>query len=192
MVAGIAFVALFAFHGAVYLTLRTTGELHARAVSLGRLLSVPAVLLGAAFLIWTLAVGIDKNDQEIFPGVVLVVLAAAAPSQLPSSCVEAGKAAPSSATATTIVLAVILLFTELYPRVMVSSTDFADSLTITNSSSAHYTLVVISIFTLVLLPVILLYQAWSYHVFRARLANTDPGSPAELLGRKRVDPAGGA
>ena len=68
VVAGIAFVALFAFHGAVYLTLRTTGDLHARAVSLARLLSVPAVLLGAAFLIWTLAVGIDKNDQDAFPG----------------------------------------------------------------------------------------------------------------------------
>ena len=46
-----------------------------------------------------------------------------------------------AATAATIVLAVVLLFTELYPRVMVSSTNFADSLTTTNSSSGHYTLV---------------------------------------------------
>ena len=77
------------------------------------------------------------------------------------------------------------LFTELYPRVMVSSTSFADSLTTTNSSSGHYTLVVISIFTLVLLPVILLYHAWSYHVFRARLGLVEPASsPVDLLARR--------
>ena len=38
-----------------------------------------------------------------------------------------------------------------------------------------------SIFALVLLPVILLYEAWSYRVFRARLGNTDAGSPVDLL-----------
>jgi cytochrome d ubiquinol oxidase subunit II len=69
---------------------------------------------------------------------------------------------------------------------MVSSTSFADSLTTTNSSSGHYTLVVISIFTLVLLPVILLYQSWAYHVFRARLGQVKPASsPVELLASKR-------
>jgi cytochrome d ubiquinol oxidase subunit II len=73
---------------------------------------------------------------------------------------------------------------------MVSSTSFADSLTTTNASSGHYTLVVITIFTLVLLPVILLYQGWSYHVFRARLGQVTPASnPVELLGRRtRNDP----
>ena len=82
-------------------------------------------------------------------------------------------------------LAVVLLFTELYPRVMVSSTDFANSLTTTNASSGHYTLIVISIFTLVLLPVILLYQAWSYHVFRARLGHVEPvANPIDLLAAK--------
>ena len=68
---------------------------------------------------------------------------------------------------------------------MVSSTSFADSLTTTNSSSGHYTLVVISIFTLVLLPVILAYQSWTYHVFRARLGQVEPASsPVELLARR--------
>ena len=68
---------------------------------------------------------------------------------------------------------------------MVSSTNFADSLTITNASSGHYTLTVMSIFALILLPVILLYQAWSYHVFRARLGHAEPG-------REPDRPAGGA
>jgi cytochrome bd ubiquinol oxidase subunit II len=168
VVAGIAFVALFAFHGAVYLTLRTTGDLHARAVSLAQALSVPAVLIGAAFLIWTLVVGIDKNDQDVFPGVVVVVVVAVAALAAAVFVRRRREGAAFAATAATIVLAVI------HPRVMVSSTSFADSLTVTNSSSAHYTLVAISIFTLVLLPVILLYQAWTYHVFRQRLGRDDP------------------
>ena len=87
------------------------------------------------------------------------------------------------ATATTIVLAVVMLFVELYPRVMVSSTSFANSLTIQNSSSAHYTLSVMTVTAALLLPVVLLYQAWTYHVFRARLGGDPPArNPAELLG----------
>ena len=43
-----------------------------------------------------------------------------------------------------------------------------------------------SIFALVLLPVILLYQAWTYHVFRARLGHAEPvGNPIDLLAPKR-------
>ena len=193
VVAGIAFVALFAFHGAVYLTLRTTGDLRARAGRMAARLSVPAVLVGAAFLVWTLVTGIDNNDQDIFPGIVIVAVAAAAAVIAAVTIRRRREGLAFLATATTIVLAVVLLFSELYPRVMVSSTDFANSLTITNASSAHYTLVVISVFTLVLLPVILLYQAWSYHVFRARLGHSDPiANPLDLLGPKRTDPAGDA
>ena len=72
VIAGIAFVLLFAFHGAVYLTLRTTGDLHARTVRTAARLALPAAAVGAAFLIWTLVVGVQVNDQGIFPGIVLV------------------------------------------------------------------------------------------------------------------------
>ncbi len=192
VVAGVAFVLLFALHGAVYLTLRTTGDLHVCAVRSAARLAVPAALVGAAFLIWTLYVGIDKNDQDLFPGIVLVVFAAAGAVGAVVLTRLRREALAFAATAVTIVLAVVLLFTELYPRVMVSSTSFADSLTISNASSGHYTLTVMGIFALVLLPVILLYQAWSYHVFRARLGNTDTGNPVDLLGPKHAKPAGDA
>jgi cytochrome d ubiquinol oxidase subunit II len=192
VVAGLAFVLLFALHGAVYLTLRTTGDLHARAVRTATRIAVPAALVGAAFLIWTLAVGIDKNDQDLFPGIVLVCLGAVGAIAAVVLTHRRSEGLAFAATAATIVLAVLLLFTELYPRVMVSSTNFGDSLTTTNASSGHYTLVAISIFTLILLPVILLYQAWSYHVFRARLGNADVGNPIDLLAAKNGNPAGDA
>ena len=57
----------------------------------------------------------------------------------------------------------------LYPRVMVSSTGFSNSLTVDNASSAHYTLAVMSVVALIFLPLILLYQGWTYYVFRARV-----------------------
>ena len=192
VVAGLAFVLLFALHGAVYLGLRTSDDLRARAEQLAMRIAVPAALGGAAFLIWTLIVGIDNNDKSVFPGIVVVVLAAAAALAAVVLTRKRREGAAFAATAATIILAVATLFTELYPRVMVSSTNFADSLTTTNSSSGHYTLVVISIFTLVLLPVILLYQSWTYHVLRARLGQVQPASsPVELLARTgRQEPTG--
>ena len=68
---------------------------------------------------------------------------------------------------------VATLFTSLYPRVMVSNPDFANSLTIQNASSAHYTLAVMSIVAAICVPLVLLYQGWTYHVFRARVGGDD-------------------
>jgi len=84
-------------------------------------------------------------------------------------------------------LVVATIFTSLYPRVMVASNDFANSLTVENASSAHYTLKVMSVVALIALPVILLYQGWTYHVFRARLsAGEEPAEPppADLVPRE--------
>jgi cytochrome d ubiquinol oxidase subunit II len=79
---------------------------------------------------------------------------------------------------------VTTLFTSLYPRVMVSSPDFGNSLTVPGAASAHYTLAVMSIVALICVPVILLYQAWTYHVFRARIGGEEVGTPADLVARK--------
>jgi cytochrome d ubiquinol oxidase subunit II len=185
VVAGLAFVLLFALHGAVYLGLRTNGDLRARAGQWAARIALPAALGGAAFLVWTLIVGIDKNDKNVFPGIIVVVLAVAAAVAAVVLIRQRRDGLAFVATAATIILAVATLFTELYPRVMVSSTNFADSLTTTNSSSGHYTLTAMSIFALILLPVILIYQSWTYHVFRARLGKVEPASnPVDLLTRK--------
>ena len=65
---------------------------------------------------------------------------------------------------------------------MVSSTDFANSLTVSNSASQHYTLAVMTVVALVFIPLVLLYQGWTYHVFRARVGGPSldgpGGSPA--------------
>jgi cytochrome d ubiquinol oxidase subunit II len=185
VLAGITVALLFAAHGAVFLTLRTVGDLRARARHAAALLTPAAAAVGAGFLIWTLVVASDNNDKGVFPGILPVAVAAI--SALAAIwLVRAGRERWAFlATTMTIMAAVVTLFVSLYPRVMVSNPDFANSLTIDNASSGDYTLKVMTIVAAVLIPVVLLYQAWTYHVFRARLTGAPVGNPADLLGRKQ-------
>jgi cytochrome d ubiquinol oxidase subunit II len=64
---------------------------------------------------------------------------------------------------------------------MVSSPNFANSLTVAGSVSAHYTLVVLTVVAVALVPLVLVYQGWTYYVFRARVTGEQVESPATLL-----------
>jgi cytochrome bd ubiquinol oxidase subunit II len=184
ILAGIAVCLLFALHGAVFLTLRTLGDLRARALRTATLLAPVAAVVGAAFLVWTLVVAGDVNDKGVFPGILPVAVAAVAVVAAVFLVRGANERWAFVATATAIGAVVVTLFVSLYPRVMVSDPEFGNSLTIDNASSAHYSLTVMTVVAAVLLPIVLLYQAWTYHVFRARLGGEDVGTPVELVARK--------
>jgi cytochrome bd ubiquinol oxidase subunit II len=167
--AGLTFVVFFVFHGAVFLTLRTTGELCRRALAAARMLALPAAALAAAFLVWTVVVATDRNDKSVFPPILPAVLGIAAALLAVAFVLQGRTGRAFVMSGLGAILVVATLFTSLYPRVMVSSPDFANSLTVSNASSAHYTLAVMTVVALLVLPVVLLYQAWTYHVFRHRL-----------------------
>jgi cytochrome d ubiquinol oxidase subunit II len=63
----------------------------------------------------------------------------------------------------------LTVFLNLYPRVLVSTISVANNLTIVNTASQHYTLGVMTIVAAIFTPFVLLYQGWSYWVFRARV-----------------------
>ena len=175
--AGIAVVLFFVFHGAVFLTLRTTGDLCERALRTARVLALPAAAVVSAFMVWTVVVAVDRNDKNVFPPVLPAVLGIAAAVLAVAFVLQGRTGRAFVATGLGTILLVATLFTSLYPRVMVSSTNFAYSLTVDNASSAHYTLVVMTVVAVLVLPVVLLYQGWTYHVFRGRLTGetaTDP------------------
>jgi cytochrome d ubiquinol oxidase subunit II len=178
--AGIAFVLLFAFHGASYLGLRTTGGLLERVGVAAKRLALPAAVVGAAFLVWTIVVAVDRNDKDVFPVVVPAALGIAALA-LAAGFVFAGRSGLAfTMTAFGTVAAVATLFTGLYPRVIVSSPNFANSLDVSGAASAHYTLAVLTVIALIVTPIVLLYQSWSYYVFRARISGEDV-NPSEAL-----------
>jgi len=190
LLGGIAVLLLFAFHGATYLTLRTTGELSRRAAAVARRLSIAAAVVVGGYLIWTVAVAVDRNEKDVFPPVLPAVLAIAA---LLGAVVAVRLARSGLAfvlTAAGAFLVVATIFTSLYPRVMVSSTSFSNSLTVDGAASAHYTLAVMSVAALIVAPVVLLYQAWTYHVFRHRLAGDEPAAEPPPEPRLQPQPEG--
>jgi cytochrome bd ubiquinol oxidase subunit II len=169
VLAGLAVVSIFAFHGATYLTLRTQGDLLDRAGHAARRLSLVAAALGTVFLIWTVVVAVDRNDKGVFPPVLPAVIGIAALLLAVAFAHRRSQIRAFAMTGLATIAVVVTLFTSLFPRVMVSSTGFANSLTVSGAASAHYTLAVMSIVALIFVPLVLVYQGWTYHVFRERV-----------------------
>ena len=185
VVAGVTVVVLFAFHGASFLALRTTGDLCARAARTARGIAAPAAFLAAGFLVWTVAVAVDRNDKDVFPPALPAALGIAALALAVLAVFGRRSGWAFSFTALAVIAVVATLFTSLFPRVMVSSPNFANSLTVDGSSSSHYTLTVMTVVALIVTPIVLLYQGWTYYVFRQRLGlgegdSHDVGAPREL------------
>jgi cytochrome d ubiquinol oxidase subunit II len=103
------------------------------------------------------------------PGIVAVLAAVAAAWQ-----VGRGRDGVAfAATAVTMAATVVTLFVALYPRVMVSTLGAANDLTVTNTASSPYSLKVMTVAAAILFPVVLLYQGWTYHVFRRRVGGAE-------------------
>jgi cytochrome d ubiquinol oxidase subunit II len=182
--AGLATVVLFAFHGATFLTLRTHGELLERAARVSRLLAVAAAGVGGAFLLATVAVAVDKNDKDAFPPILPAVLGIIALALAAGFVLRRKQGWAFAMTALGILLTIATLFTSLYPRVLVSAPDFGNSLTVESASSSHYALAVMTVAALLLTPVVLLYQGWTYYVFRGRLGGEEIEAPVDLVARE--------
>ena len=177
VLAGIAVVLLFAFHGAGYLTLRTLGALRERAHRAARLLALPTVLVAGGFLAWTVAVAVDRNHRSVTAPLVVAICAGLALAVAALEVVRRHSGIAFTMTAVATLLLVATIFTGLYPRVLVSSPDFSNSLTVSDAASAHYTLEVMSVVAVIVAPLVLLYQGWTYYVFRARVTGEEISAP---------------
>jgi cytochrome d ubiquinol oxidase subunit II len=168
LLGGLTTLSVFTLHGAVFLAAKTEGELRERARAQVRWLGPVAVVCAAAFLVWTL-IHLGAAASQ-FP--VTLALGAVAAVALIGSLYATWRQRDLWAFAGTgiaIVATTVALFVALHPDVMPSSTDPAYSLTVANASSSHYTLTVMSWVALVFTPLVLLYQGWTYWVFRKRV-----------------------
>jgi cytochrome d ubiquinol oxidase subunit II len=168
LLAGLATLALFVTHGAIFLNLKSTDPIRSRAVAatkkVGPAATVLLLLFAAGTYVWTDVYARLGLDPGLVPLLALGALLSA------GALIHRERMGWAFVMTTlTIVFTVATLFVSLYPRVMVSSLDPAWSLTIYNASSTPYTLRVMSIVAAIFVPVVLAYQAWTYWVFRHRI-----------------------
>jgi cytochrome d ubiquinol oxidase subunit II len=179
LLAGVTSLLLFTLHGAVFLTLKTHGDIQGRARVLAKRLTVPTAALVLGLLAWMYLDA--RGEEHIVPGLV-PVMALIAIAGVEWLLRERWDGWAFALTGVAIVAITATMFLRLYPAVMPSSIDPAYDLTIWNASSAHYTLKVMTIVAAIFTPLVLLYQAWTYWVFRKRIGREDVeatgGSPA--------------
>ncbi|MEU0168719.1 cytochrome d ubiquinol oxidase subunit II [Streptomyces iakyrus] len=163
LLGGLVTLSLFTFHGTVFVGLKTVGEIRERARKLALRVGLVTALLALAFLLWTQA---DRGD-----GSSLVAMVAAVVSLLIAlAAARAGREGWAFAlSGLTIVATVAMLFLTLFPNVMPSTLNPDWSLTVTNASSSPYTLKIMTWCAGIATPVVLLYQGWTYWVFRKRI-----------------------
>ncbi|CAM5628435.1 cytochrome c oxidase assembly protein [Streptomyces spiroverticillatus] len=160
---GLVTLTLFTFHGAVFAALKTVGDIRVRARALAVKLGVVTAVLALGFLIWT---QVDKGDTGSLVALIVAALSLVAAIAL----IKAGREGWSFAlSGVTIAAAVAMLFLTLFPNVMPSSLNDAWSLTVTNASSSPYTLKIMTWCAGIATPLVLLYQGWTYWVFRKRI-----------------------
>ena len=174
LLGGLTFVALFALHGAIFLTLRTQGDLLTRAEGFAKRLWPATVVLVVLFVVFGYFATDIFSRLGVNPGVEPIGAAAAL---LFSGWLVWNRHHGWAfvMTALTIALATLTVFQGLYPRVMISSLDPAYSLTVYTASSSNYTLTVMSWVAVGFVPIVLLYQIWNYWVFRQRVGPLTTG-----------------
>jgi cytochrome bd ubiquinol oxidase subunit II len=185
LMTGVNLLTLCLLHGATFMALRTTGEIRDRARAAARRIGVVAIVVNLAWVIWTLVViggGTVPQPTQIF-GLIAVIFA-----QRLASSDNDGWAFAASGFG--IAASIGQIFIALYPNVMVSSTNHAYNLTVNNAAAGHYPLVVMTVVAVLLMPIVLLYQGWSFHVFRRRVTAPPSGvTPAPTPG---ITPAPGS
>jgi len=185
LLGGVATLLIFLAHGSVFLGLKTGGELGERAKAIAGRTVPPAAAVGIVFLVWTVLAhrgGVDVASALVAALSAALLVAAAVLVR------SGGLGRAFVATAGAIATFFVALFVDLFPHTMVSSTSAAFSMTLNASSSSHYTLVVMTVVAALLVPVVLVHQAWTYWVFRQRVSAADFGevrSPIDLLAGKR-------
>ncbi len=173
MFGGLTFLSLFIIHGASFLSLKLEGEIQERVKNLSGKLWLVALALAVIFLVWTY-LGTDILNNPGWDGLVPALLAALALLAYGFFLRLGREGLTFLSGGLAIVLATVMVFSGLFPRLMISTLDPAYSLTIYNAASGPYTLKVITIVTAIFLPFVLVYQGWTYWIFRKRISPETP------------------
>ena len=165
LLGGLATASLFAFYGSVFIALKTTGAMRDDAFRFGRVLSIPVIVLAGGFGLWTqLAYGKTWTWLALAVAVVALLVAV----RFVWQNTREGRA--FAATVVVIAAVAVLIFGSMYPNLLPSTLNPEWSVTVENGSSTPYTLRIMTWASLALLPLVLVYQGWTYWVFRKRIS----------------------
>jgi cytochrome bd ubiquinol oxidase subunit II len=168
VIGGLAAIVGFSLIGAIFLSLKTSGKLMERAQSTAYKLWLPAVIILFALLVSTYFYTDILSRPVVYPGILLFASFGAL--LLVGYFIAHKKNGWAFVLmGAHIILTIISCFQIMYPRLMISTTNPTFSLTIYNASSSSYTLKVMTIVALIFVPIILVYQVWSYWIFRKRI-----------------------
>ena len=170
---GVTLVLICLLHGATFMCLKTTGDMRERSWQVARRVAPVTGAAVIAFIIWTHVTASTTFFLNVIE--LLAVLAVIAAVWL---VYDHREGFAFAATTVTIGSCIISLFVDLYPNVMVSSTNPAYNLTVHNTASGAYSLKVMTVVVIIFLPVVLAYQTWTYYVFRRRVSKQEFQPPA--------------
>jgi cytochrome d ubiquinol oxidase subunit II len=177
LLGGLSTLSLFTLHGATYLGLKAGGDVHERARAIALRLAPVTFVVVLGFLVWTYLSAHSMHHTGLVPPLLpivgLGVLASVA--WLVRDRLEGWAFA---ATALVIVAFFTTLLLDLYPNVLVSSVSAHNDVTIAAAASHPYTLKVMSWVALIFTPFVLLYQSWTYWIFRKRVRR--PGDASDV------------
>jgi len=176
---GLASLALFSLHGLLFLSLKTSGELSARARRLSLPVGATAFALLAGTVAWVAASGRPAVSGQAGAALPLAC-GAAAVAAVPIGTVLSARGHDGwgfAATGLAVLAAMGAVWSRMFPAVLPASNRAANGLTIAAAASQHNTLVVMTVVAACFTPFVLAYQGWTYWVFRQRLARpaTPPG-----------------
>jgi cytochrome bd ubiquinol oxidase subunit II len=184
---GVTLVLICLLHGATFMCLKTTDAMRERSWQVARRVAPVTGAAVIAFIIWTHVTASTTFFLNVIE--LLAILAVIAAVWL---VYDHREGFAFAATTVTIGSCIISLFVDLYPNVMVSSTNPAYNLTVHNTASNPYSLKVMTVVVIVFLPVVLAYQTWTYYVFRRRVSRQEfqpPAPPAEAAPAAEPRPA---
>ena len=168
ILAGFTFAAIFLYHGANFLMLKLgDGRLLLDIQTKGFKFGIVALILGAAFIASTvIGFGMSAGLTPIFIGAVCLLY---------SICSFKKECFKTSFISSTLSIAAITvgLFTALFPNLMVSSLNPAWNLNIYNAASTPHTLAIMTGAAVILVPIVLIYQGWTYRIFKERVTAND-------------------
>ncbi len=168
LLAALVMLLMFLLHGASFLSNKTVGELEKNAKELVRYLAPLVISLLFIFMVTSFVIIYPRQGLSVLPVLfsALAILVSVVGGYFMRKA-HYGRA--FLMTCLTVAFTVSTIFAILYPNVMVSSLNPAWSLTIHNAASSPGTLRLMTIVTLIFLPLVLAYQAWTYWIFRKRI-----------------------